>query len=140
MRLRRRTGSTAPNLSELYAGDRQLTDIGSEFAGGRELVAPERFTAVSKDGTEVRMFVLSPTAEPDAPRPTILYGYGGFGVPLPPGYSAAILACVEAGGVWAPVSRRAVGSALRLGCTFVCARASQAQSMLPTTSGDFESS
>ena len=27
------------------SGDRQLTDIGSDFAAGRELVAPERFTA-----------------------------------------------------------------------------------------------
>ena len=55
-----RTGSTAPNLSELYAGDRQLTDVGSEFAEGRELVAPERFTAVSKDGTEVDAWIVRP--------------------------------------------------------------------------------
>lgn len=63
----------------------------------------------SLDGTEVRMFVLSPTAEPDRPRPTILYGYGGFGVPMSPGYSAAILAWVEAGGVWAVANIRGGG-------------------------------
>ncbi len=69
-------------------------------------VHSRQVTYTSKDGTEVRMFVLSPTAEPDAPRPTILYGYGGFGVPLTPGYSAAILAWVEAGGVWAIANLR----------------------------------
>ena len=69
-------------------------------------VHSQQVTYTSKDGTEVRMFVLSPTAEPDQPRPTILYGYGGFGVPLTPGYSAAILAWVEAGGVWAIANLR----------------------------------
>ena len=69
-------------------------------------VHSQQVTYTSKDGTEVRMFVLSPTAAPDGPRPTILYGYGGFGVPLTPGYSAAILAWVEAGGVWAIANLR----------------------------------
>ena len=69
-------------------------------------VHSQQVTYTSKDGTEVRMFVLSPSAEPDSPRPTILYGYGGFGVPLTPGYSAAILAWVEAGGVWAVANLR----------------------------------
>jgi prolyl oligopeptidase len=69
-------------------------------------VHSQQVTYTSKDGTEVRMFVLSPTATPDTPRPTILYGYGGFGVPLTPGYSAAILAWVEAGGIWAIANLR----------------------------------
>ncbi|MHB8795968.1 MAG: prolyl oligopeptidase family serine peptidase, partial [Candidatus Nanopelagicales bacterium] len=63
----------------------------------------------SADGTVVRMFVISPTARPDRPRPTVLYGYGGFGIPLAPGYSAAILAWVEAGGVWAVANLRGGG-------------------------------
>jgi prolyl oligopeptidase len=46
------------------------------------------------------MVVISPTKEPDQPRPAILYGYGGFGVPMTPGYSAGVLAWVEAGGVY----------------------------------------
>ncbi len=72
-------------------------------------VHSQQVTYTSQDGTEVRMFVLSPTAEPDGPRPTILYGYGGFGVPMSPGYSAAILAWVEAGGVWAIANIRGGG-------------------------------
>jgi len=73
-----RTGSTAPNLSELYAGDRQLTDIGSEFAAGRELVAPERFTAVSKDGTEVEAWLARPVGFEEGKRyPVLLNIHGG---------------------------------------------------------------
>jgi prolyl oligopeptidase len=60
----------------------------------------------SADGTVVRMVVLAPTKEPDEPRPTVLYGYGGFGVPLTPGYSAGVLAWVEAGGVYAVANLR----------------------------------
>jgi prolyl oligopeptidase len=60
----------------------------------------------SADGTTVRMVVVSPTKEPDGPRPAILYGYGGFGVPLTPAYSAGLLAWVEAGGVYAIANLR----------------------------------
>jgi prolyl oligopeptidase len=60
----------------------------------------------SADGTAVRMVVLSPTKEPDEPRSAILYGYGGFGVPLTPAYSAGLLAWVEAGGVYAIANLR----------------------------------
>jgi prolyl oligopeptidase len=55
----------------------------------------------SADGTVVRMLVLSPAKEPDRPRPTVLYGYGGFSIPMTPGYSAGLLAWVESGGVYA---------------------------------------
>lgn len=54
----------------------------------------------SHDGTTVRMVVLAPVKEPDNPRPAVLYGYGGFGVALTPGYSAGVLSWVEAGGVY----------------------------------------
>ena len=60
----------------------------------------------SADGTTVRMVLVAPTKEPDRPRPAVLYGYGGFGVPLTPGYSAGLLAWVEAGGVYAVANLR----------------------------------
>ncbi|MGW0663283.1 prolyl oligopeptidase family serine peptidase [Streptodolium elevatio] len=62
-------------------------------------VSVEEYT--SKDGTVVRMFVVSPTSAPDVPRPTVLYGYGGFAIPMTPGYSAGVLSWVESGGVYA---------------------------------------
>lgn len=71
----------------------------------------------SADGTTVRMFVIrrddageaagtAAGAASSGPAPTILYGYGGFGVSLTPGYSAGILAWVEAGGVYAVANLR----------------------------------
>lgn len=60
----------------------------------------------SKDGTTVRMVVVAPTKEPDQPRPSVLYGYGGFGAALTPAYSAALLTWVEAGGVYAITNLR----------------------------------
>jgi dipeptidyl aminopeptidase/acylaminoacyl peptidase len=73
-----RTGSTAPNLPELYAGDRQLTEIGKEFAGGRDLSEPERFTAVSKDGSEVEAWIARPAGFEEGTRyPALLNIHGG---------------------------------------------------------------
>ncbi|MFI7131768.1 prolyl oligopeptidase family protein [Nonomuraea sp. NPDC050153] len=62
----------------------------------------------SADGTSVRMVVVAgpPTG---GPRPTILTGYGGFGIPLLPGYAADSLAWVEAGGVLAVANLRGGG-------------------------------
>ena len=73
-----RTGSTAPNLGELYAGEKRLTDVGAAFAKGRELVAPERFTAVSKDGTEVEAWIARPAGFEEGKRyPALLNIHGG---------------------------------------------------------------
>jgi dipeptidyl aminopeptidase/acylaminoacyl peptidase len=73
-----RTGSTAPNLAELYAGDRQLTELGKEFAADRELIAPERFTAISKDGTEVDAWIARPAGFEEGKRyPVLLNIHGG---------------------------------------------------------------
>jgi len=59
----------------------------------------------SADGTTIRMVVITSGSEPEggtaAPRPTILYGYGGFNISLTPAYSAAILTWVASGGVYA---------------------------------------
>jgi prolyl oligopeptidase len=62
--------------------------------------------ATSKDGTPVHVFVLSASGAPDEPRPTVLYGYGGFNVSLTPAYTAQALAWVAAGGVWAVANLR----------------------------------
>src|SRR6266568_862254 len=60
----------------------------------------------SKDGTAVRMLVISSSDAPAGPRPTILYGYGGFDISLTPAYSPNILAWVSAGGVYAVAGLR----------------------------------
>lgn len=60
----------------------------------------------SADGTTVHMTVISRERTPSGARPTILYGYGGFGIPLPPAYNATALAWVQAGGVYAVANLR----------------------------------
>jgi dipeptidyl aminopeptidase/acylaminoacyl peptidase len=52
--------SHATTLPELFAGERQLTNVGAAFRDGRELIAPERFTARSKDGSEVDCWIVRP--------------------------------------------------------------------------------
>ena len=69
-------------------------------------VTVQQVTYPRLDGTTVHMFVISPGDVPDRPRPTVLYGYGGFNVPLTPGFSAGVLAWVEAGGVYAVANLR----------------------------------
>ncbi|WP_030319464.1 prolyl oligopeptidase family serine peptidase [Streptomyces flavochromogenes] len=63
----------------------------------------------SRDGTTVRMFVISPDGRPDRPRPALLTGYGGFGRTMSPRYRAQVLAWVRAGGVFAWAGLRGGG-------------------------------
>jgi len=54
----------------------------------------------------VHMFVVAKALAPDLPRPTVLYGYGGFNQALTPTYTPSMLSWVEAGGVWAVANLR----------------------------------
>jgi prolyl oligopeptidase len=69
-------------------------------------VTARQVTYASKDGTAVRMLVISADDAPAGPRPTILYGYGGFDISLTPAYSPNVLAWVAAGGVYAIANLR----------------------------------
>jgi dipeptidyl aminopeptidase/acylaminoacyl peptidase len=72
--------STHTTLRELYAGveGRKLTSVGETFTGGREIVEPERFTAVSQDGYEVDAWILRPAGFQAGTRyPTLLSIHGG---------------------------------------------------------------
>jgi prolyl oligopeptidase len=71
-------------------------------------VRSRQVTYRSSDGTQVRMLLTEP-ADTTGPRPVLLNGYGGFGLSLTPAYSAAALAWVEAGGVYAVANIRGGG-------------------------------
>ena len=56
----------------------------------------------SKDGTEVPMFIVHKKGlKLDGTNPTLLYSYGGFSVPMQPGFSSSRIILLENGGVFA---------------------------------------
>lgn len=71
-------------------------------------ITTTRMEYTSADGTSVPMVVLSREGD-TGPRPTILYGYGGFGTSLAPAYSTYILPWLAAGGVFALAGVRGGG-------------------------------
>jgi prolyl oligopeptidase len=64
----------------------------------------------SKDGTQVPMFLTHKKGlKPDGFNPTLLYGYGGFNIPMTPAFSIGNLAWLERGGVYAVANLRGGG-------------------------------
>ncbi|MBP8259469.1 MAG: S9 family peptidase [Verrucomicrobia bacterium] len=71
----------------------------------------DQFEAVSKDGTRIPYFQVSRRNTPlDGTQPTLLYGYGGFEIPMLPAYNAmAGAAWIERGGVYVLANIRGGG-------------------------------
>ncbi len=64
----------------------------------------------SKDGTKIPMFLIHKKGlKRDGSHPTLLYGYGGFNVPLTPSFSVGTAAWLELGGVYAVANLRGGG-------------------------------
>jgi prolyl oligopeptidase len=64
----------------------------------------------AKDGTKIPMsLVYKKGIKLDGSNPTILYGYGGFGIPILPGFGASRLAWLERGGIYAQANIRGGG-------------------------------
>jgi prolyl oligopeptidase len=64
----------------------------------------------SKDGTKIPMYLFHKRGiSLDGDRPTLLTGYGGYNVSLPPIYSSMAVVWVEAGGVFALANIRGGG-------------------------------
>eukprot|EP00960_Hanusia_phi_P047686 758520-Hanusia_phi.AAC.1 len=80
----------------------------------RDIKVAQHF-ASSKDGTRVPFFLISrdlpsSSSSSSSPRPVILYGYGGFQVPLLPGYQADVgAAWLERGGAYVVANIRGGG-------------------------------
>ncbi len=73
-----------------------------------ESVDVQREWCISKDGTRVPMFVVRKSGS-KGPAPTIVYGYGGFNITIPPRFIGSMVPWIEAGGVYASVNLRGGG-------------------------------
>ena len=64
----------------------------------------------SKDGTRIPIFITAKLGLPiDGNNPTLLYGYGGFNIPITPQFQPATAAWLELGGVYAVANLRGGG-------------------------------
>ncbi|MEV0791678.1 prolyl oligopeptidase family serine peptidase [Kribbella sp. NPDC050459] len=97
------TDSVTPPTVYCYDASTRTTtgDVAAREATMRRLT--------TRTGVELQVI-----GEP-GPRPTILYGYGGFGQSLTPAYSAFALAWVEAGGTFVTATVRGDGSSHHAG-------------------------
>lgn len=65
--------TTPTSLPEIYTGEGRLTDVSSAV----EASEPERFTAVSADGSEVEAWIIRPLGFEDGRYPLLLNVHGG---------------------------------------------------------------
>jgi len=92
-----------------------LTGVSSLFRQSAVAFQPNDFEVKqvfcrNKDGTKVPMFITAKKGlKLDGNNPTLLYGYGGFNVPLTPQFSTARIAWLEMGGVLAIANLRGGG-------------------------------
>ncbi|MBN1774229.1 MAG: S9 family peptidase [Deltaproteobacteria bacterium] len=94
----------------LYAFDpatglRELDRVGRDFDPSRYELRRE--TVASKDGTPIVVYLVLPAGlAADGARPTLVTGYGGFNVPMLPGFVRNILYWLERGGVYVQAALR----------------------------------
>ncbi|HSG69116.1 MAG TPA: prolyl oligopeptidase family serine peptidase, partial [Planctomycetaceae bacterium] len=92
----------------LTGESRLLRRAGVKFDGSQYVV--EQVFYQSKDGTRIPMFVTHRKGlKLDGSNPTLLYGYGGFNIPMTPGFSISRAAWLEMGGVLAVANLRGGG-------------------------------
>ncbi|WP_307787692.1 prolyl oligopeptidase family serine peptidase [Micromonospora ureilytica] len=104
------TDSTSPGAILRYDAHHGSTGLWATAPGAVAVprVLSSQVSYRSADGTTVRMLIVEPL-DRTGPRPTVLFGYGGFGSSQVPAYDPSILAWVEAGGVYVVTNLRGGG-------------------------------
>ena len=103
------TRRQAASRLDLTTGE--VTALSGLEPGGDAWTAPEVVTerrrATSADGTEVPYFLVHRADQSvDEPRPTLLYGYGGFHIPVTASFRPVFAGWLAAGGVLAVANLR----------------------------------
>jgi prolyl oligopeptidase len=86
------------------------TDLNGTYAFDLKDAVVRREVAVSKDGTRVPVTIVSRKGIPlDGSNPTLLYGYGGYGINMSPYFSSMTRLWLDYGGVYAVANTRGGG-------------------------------
>ncbi len=105
-------GWTFPEKWDIYNADSSKFETIFEVkpAADYSTIKYSVIEAVSKDGTKIPVTVVRmDSVKPDGKRPTIVYGYGGFGVTRKPHFIGPYLVWLENGGVFAFTNLRGGG-------------------------------
>jgi prolyl oligopeptidase len=106
------TSFTTPTTIYRYDLERAVSTV---FRKPRVAFHPEDFSTRqifyhSKDGTRVPMYITARKGvRLDGRNPVLLYGYGGFDIPILPSFSPANMVWMEMGGVYAVANIRGGG-------------------------------
>ena len=109
-------GSVSYVLPEVFqrwnagAGESRPTAIRMTSPADLSDIVVSREFATSRDGTRIPMSILRPLGTtPDKRSPTLLYGYGGYGINLVPNFNPVLLAWLEQGGTYVVANIRGGG-------------------------------
>jgi prolyl oligopeptidase len=87
-----------------------LTALVTQAAASFADIEVRNVLATSKDGTKVPLTILMRKGTKlDGTAPTLLYGYGGYGISLRPGYSSTLRVWFDQGGIYAEAHTRGGG-------------------------------
>jgi len=86
------------------------TQLNGRYPFNLDDAVVERAFAVSKDGTRVPVSIVHrKDMKPDGNNPTLLYGYGGYGLSMAPWFSPLMRLWLDYGGVYAVANVRGGG-------------------------------
>ncbi len=106
------TSFTVPSLSYKYDIENNTSSLyrKSELDFNMDNYETKQVFFASKDGTKIPMFIVAKKGiELNGINPTMLYGYGGFDISLPPNFSVDRLLWLEQGGIYVQVNLRGGG-------------------------------